>query len=257
MPDPSTGRRAAGAAAHNQPSTPPAADDANNASAEKAAETGTAAGAPNPGVGGSSDTTASSGAQQRAAANPPDESKMSDEEREQNLAFRDRYRNSIGRNLSELEAERIELLGPEALAQRVVRSSKTALTSMGPVDYHDVTMTDKDLWKRQEKVYIENNRKEVERAATFCEEQGIDGLTTVKSGLVGDNANRVAFTEYNDAHPHGFAFVAGEDSPPSIVALTPAVQAALLQSQIVEVEADLPDNIKSHVRAVKPRRGRR
>jgi hypothetical protein len=256
MPDPSSGRRAP-AAAHAQ--SPSSADDANRNAPETAADTGTTAGAPNPAIGGGSDTTPSSGVQQQNANEPVDESKLSDEEREQNVAFRDRYARSVGRGLSDLESERIELLGPNALGTRVVRSQSVALTSMGPVDYHDATMTDKDLWKRQEKVYIQTNQREVERAAQFCEEQGIEGLTTVKSGLVGDNANRVAFTEYNDAHPHSFAYVAGQDSPPSIVALTPEVQRALLQSQIIEVESELPESIKAHVKQVKPRnnRGRR
>jgi hypothetical protein len=228
--------------------------DEGRASPDTTAQTGTVAGAPNPAVGGGSSTTASTQYQQgQAEQGPQDEHELSEEEQAQNREFRIRHERSLGRGLSDLERERLELLGPAALGIRE-RGPNVAYTVAGPVDHLDSAMSDKDMWKRSEAQYLKNNQSEVERAAQDAENAGLEGLITVKSGLTGDNKDRVAFTEYNPMHPHGFAYVAGSDSPPQIIAMTPEVQSALLASRIVRVDAELPEPVSKHVQETPKRR---
>jgi hypothetical protein len=215
------------------------------------------AGAPSA-AGGASNTDAERAEAERQEHATPSGGELTDEQRESNVRYREQYQRSSGSTLTELERERLDTLGSGAHGPgSLSRSTKTAITSQGPIDHVDPEMRDKDLWKRQEQAHIKHNQDEVERAAKFCEQNGLEGLTTVKSGLVGINKDRVAFTEYNDAHPHGFAYVAGSDSPPVIVALTPEVQGALLTSRIVEAEADVPSGSSEHVQKVQPRGRRR
>lgn len=238
MPDPRTGR----------------------ATQDDASESGTVAGAPNPAAGGGHSTTESSQAQREGAAQgrtaEQTDKELTPEQKEAYRHFRESYEASLGRRLTELERERIELLGPEAVGFRGGRSPLTAQTVAGPVDHVDPKMSDKDMWKRQEQAYLTHNQSEVERAATEAEQAGLDGLVCVKSGLTGESANRVAFTEDNPLHPHSYAYVAGQDSPPVIVALTSEVRRALLSGQIVEVEAEVPEAVKKFV-TNGPTRGRR
>lgn len=105
------------------------------------------------------------------------------------------------------------------------RSRTRPGTSAGPLDPDEV-MSEDELWRRAEAEHLERNHAELERAASLGE------LVAVETALDND---RVAFSEYNEAHPHGFAYVAGRDSPPSIVGYTPLVQQAILDHKIRRV----------------------
>jgi hypothetical protein len=62
-------------------------------------------------------------------------------------------------------------------------------------------------------------------------------LIWVKSGLEGDLAERVSLFEYDDKHPGGEAFIAGQDSPPRQVGRTAKVLTYLHDGRLVESSA--------------------
>lgn len=161
--------------------------------------------------------------------------------------FLQRHSATLGRPMSDIERERILTLGPAAVGHGEREQDKsTPVTVNGPLDHADEGMADRDLWKRQEKAHIERNRSEVDRATKASKQAGHGELIAVRTGMTGEHANRVAFTEINPIHPHGYAYVAGIDSAPVLIAPTPAAQEALLFHRIVKVAGEMPPQLREH-----------
>jgi hypothetical protein len=174
---------------------------------------------------------------------------LTDEQRSAHGEFLQRHSATLGRPMSDVERERIMAQGPEAVGfGPQERDLSVPQTVNGPLDHADPSMADKDLWKRQEKAHIERNNSEVERASKAAQTAGYGELIAVRSGLTGSDADRVAFSEIDPIHPHGYAYVAGKDSPPVIIAPTPAVQEALLFHRLVKVDGPTPVALRERER---------
>lgn len=196
-----------------------------------------------PGATSTADTD--SDPENAAPAQSEQAAEQSADERATNEEFLRRHQANFGSPLSDMDKERILAIGPSYLGHGEQPRDKSVPTTVnGPLDYADPAMSDKDLWKRQEKAHIDLNNSEVERATQAAEQAGYGPLIAVRSGMTGDNANRVAFTENNPIHPHGYAYVAGQDSAPVIIAKTPAVDEALLFHKIVRIDAPLPTTFR-------------
>jgi hypothetical protein len=89
-------------------------------------------------------------------------------------------------------------------------------------------MTEQELWQRAEAAHLQHINDEVERASKLGD------LITVVSAR---NDDKVAFSEQDPAHPGGFAYVAGQDSPPQLIGDTPGAERAILEHQIKKVDA--------------------
>lgn len=102
------------------------------------------------------------------------------------------------------------------------RNRRVPTTALGPLEPDEV-MTESELWQRAEMEHLQRNQSELERAASQSE------LIIVESNL---NNDRVAFSELDDRHPHGHTYIAGQDSPPQIVARTEGIEQAILDRKI-------------------------
>lgn len=108
------------------------------------------------------------------------------------------------------------------------RNRRVPTTSLGPLEPDEV-MSEAELWQRAEMEHLQRNQSELERAASQGE------LLIVESNL---NNDRVAFSEMDDRHPHGHTYIAGNDSPPQIVAKTEGIEQAILDRKIRVVRDD-------------------
>lgn len=104
-------------------------------------------------------------------------------------------------------------------------------TSLGPTQATEA-MSEQEMWKRAEAAHIQHINDEIDRASEYSAQMGYGDLITVVSAR---NDDRVAFSETDQAHPGGHAYVAGRDSPPQVIGDTPGAEQAILNHQIKKV----------------------